>query len=185
MAGKKNELGTTGTTVAANVKRLREDQNLTYAELSRRLEAIGRPIPVLGLSRVENGTRRVDVDDLMALAVVLGVSPSALLMPGAGDRNVDATGISEPVPAQRLWNWALGLDPLPGMSRDPLEVLRFVKYSNPIEYDEAVRRQAAGEVSPHPVAIPRVAAKHQRTQRQEVVTKAATDTEGGPADGDD
>ncbi|WP_098701376.1 helix-turn-helix domain-containing protein [Nocardia farcinica] len=186
MAGKKSELGKTGQTVAANVKRLREDKNLTYAELSRRLETIGRPIPVLGLSRVENGTRRVDVDDLMALAVVLEVSPSALLMPGvdAGSPKVDATGIPDPVPAQRLWNWALGLDLLPGVSRDPLAVHRFVKYSNPIEYNEAVRRQAAGKVSSHPVAVPRVAAIHQRAQQREVAD-AAVAAEYGHADGDD
>lgn len=107
MAGKKNELGTTGITVAANVKRLREAQNLTYAEMARRLEAAGRPIPVLGLSRVENGTRRVDVDDLTALAVVLRVSPATLLMPEAETetQRVGITGITEEVSAQQLWSW--------------------------------------------------------------------------------
>jgi transcriptional regulator with XRE-family HTH domain len=81
MSGKRVPLGPTGETVRANIVRLRDDKNLTYAELARRTEEAGRPIPVLGLRRIENGERRVDVDDLMALAVALDVSPVTLLMP--------------------------------------------------------------------------------------------------------
>ncbi|MFE1592114.1 helix-turn-helix domain-containing protein [Nocardia sp. NPDC058705] len=151
MAGKKNELGTTGVTVAANVKRLREGQNLTYAELSRRLDATGRPIPVLGLARVEAGTRRVDADDLMALAVVLGVSPSTLLMPDAPDENqrVDATGVVESVPAQRLWNWLRAENPLDS------DAGKFMLAANPAWVREELRnflgemfpKRTSGEVS--------------------------------------
>jgi hypothetical protein len=54
---------------------------MTFVELSERLSAAGRPIPVLGLRRIERGERRVDVDDLVALAVVFGVSPERLLRP--------------------------------------------------------------------------------------------------------
>lgn len=82
MAGKKNEVAATGRAVAANVKRLREEQNLGYAELSRRLdEQADRDIPPLGLRRIESHERRVDADDLVALAVALSVSPLTLLMP--------------------------------------------------------------------------------------------------------
>lgn len=83
MAGKKNEVAATGRAVAANVKRLREEQNLGYAELSRRLdEQADRDIPPLGLRRIESHERRVDADDLVALAVALSVSPLTLLTPG-------------------------------------------------------------------------------------------------------
>lgn len=96
MVIKKNPLGPTGDTVRENVLRYRTRLNLGYADLARRLEELGRPIPVLGLSRIERGERRVDVDDLMALAVALGVSPTSLLLPdttGSGDP-VTATGIA-------------------------------------------------------------------------------------------
>lgn len=95
MVIKKNPLGPTGDTVRENVLRYRTLMNLGYADLARRLEALGRPIPVLGLSRIERGERRVDVDDLMALAVALGVSPTSLLLPDTGDSDdpVAATGI--------------------------------------------------------------------------------------------
>ncbi len=74
-------LGPIGRYLVRNLAQLREEQQLTYRELSDRLEQIGRPIPTLGLSRIEKGTRRVDADDLIALAIVLEVSPAALVLP--------------------------------------------------------------------------------------------------------
>jgi transcriptional regulator with XRE-family HTH domain len=65
--------------VAENIRRLRAMRVMTYVALSRRLAVIGRPIPVLGLRRIEQGERRVDADDLVALAEVLGVEPVQLL----------------------------------------------------------------------------------------------------------
>jgi transcriptional regulator with XRE-family HTH domain len=78
----KSSLGPAGDTLRLNIKRIREGQRVTYVELSDRLESIGRPIPVLGLRRIERGERRVDVDDLLALAYALGVPPVDLLVPG-------------------------------------------------------------------------------------------------------
>ncbi|WP_231390205.1 helix-turn-helix domain-containing protein [Nocardia sp. CNY236] len=105
MAPKMNPLGPTGEAVRANVARHRKRLNLTYAELSRRLDSINRQIPVLGLSRIEAGERRVDADDLLALAVALEVSPTTLLMPDAARRDdpVSATGIEGP--AQDILGW--------------------------------------------------------------------------------
>lgn len=105
-APKKNPLGTTGETVRENVARYRESQNLTYADLSRRLTELERPIATLGLSRIEKGERRVDVDDLVALAAALRVSPTSLLMPRAEgeDEEVQATAV-EPMSALELWDW--------------------------------------------------------------------------------
>lgn len=129
MAGKKNELGPTGRTVASNVKRLRLAQNLTYAELARRLEAAGRPIPVLALSRIEDGARRVDPDDLTALAAVLGVWPGALLMPRAKtpDEYVQLPGIQGT--AAEFYGWFKG-ETLPG-AHESLEHSMFEIFSRP------------------------------------------------------
>ena len=117
MTAKRNPLGPTGETVRANVIALRERRNLTYAQLSRKLKAAGRAIPELGLRRIEDGDRRVDVDDLMALAEALEVWPIALLMPTTtmygepvetGDELVKATG--HPLQsAKLLWNRLQGL----------------------------------------------------------------------------
>lgn len=78
----KTPLGPAGEELRRNIKRIREGQRLTFVELSERLGSIGRPIPVLGLRRIERGERRVDVDDLLALAYALGVPPVDLLVPG-------------------------------------------------------------------------------------------------------
>ena len=75
------DLGETGKTVARNIKRIREEQNLQYAELVRRLEALGNTIAPQGLRRIERRERRVDVDDLVCIATVLNVSPATLLTP--------------------------------------------------------------------------------------------------------
>jgi transcriptional regulator with XRE-family HTH domain len=112
----KNPLGPTGDRVIANIKHLRQSQGLTYKQLSERLEELGRPIPVLGLSRLERGERRVDVDDLMALAVALGVTPNRLLLfPSTGFKDpgakLDLThGIRPRI--DDAWAWAYGERPL-------------------------------------------------------------------------
>ncbi|GAA12583.1 hypothetical protein GOALK_056_00160 [Gordonia alkanivorans NBRC 16433] len=58
------------------------------------------------LSQIENGARRVDVDDLMSLAVALNVSPIVLLTDRtkSGSETVTATGLGD-VEARDLWDW--------------------------------------------------------------------------------
>jgi hypothetical protein len=73
-------IGGAGRALATNIKRVRETQRLTYAELSRRLAKQGRHVPVLALQRIETMKRRVDFDDLLALAYVLEVCPVDLMV---------------------------------------------------------------------------------------------------------
>lgn len=108
MAAKKMDLGPTGETVAANVKRLRA--GTTYKALADKMATIGRPIAELGLRRIENQERRVDTDDLVALALVFGVSPNTLLMPDAPSESapVATTALPVEMPAGRVWKWLQG-----------------------------------------------------------------------------
>lgn len=79
MAGKRTiEVGPSGRQVADNVARLRRARGLSTRGLAKALDEHGRSIPSSGLSRIEQGTRRVDVDDLLALAAALGVTPTQL-----------------------------------------------------------------------------------------------------------
>lgn len=126
MTEKKNPLGPTGETVRRNVIRLRG--GMQYKELAERLVQIGRPIPALGLRRIEAGERRVDADDLVALAVAFGVSPLTLLLPadGAFELASPMTGVPDREVAHNTqWAWALGREPLElvsgGMTRDAEE----------------------------------------------------------------
>lgn len=109
---KRVPLGPTGKLVAENVKRLRGP--MQYKELAEKLAAIDRPIPALGLRRIEAGERRVDADDLVALAVVFGVSPLTLLLPRDGAAVVASpmTGAARPVAHNVQWLWGLGEEPL-------------------------------------------------------------------------
>ncbi|MED5815732.1 XRE family transcriptional regulator [Mycolicibacterium sp. 050232] len=112
----KNPLGPSGKAVAANVERLRNEQNLTFAALSDRLERLQRPIPPLGLRKIVAETRRVDADDLVGLAVALGVSPASLLMPDlrivTKDDLVPITGWNAPISAAPVWRWLTATAPL-------------------------------------------------------------------------
>ena len=107
-----NQVAETGHTVAANIKRLRG--TMQYKQLAERLAELGRPIAELGLRKIESGERKVDVDDLMAFAIIFGVSPLTLLMPEYGSRNVTTriTGYPEQMGSNIAWLWARGEEPL-------------------------------------------------------------------------
>lgn len=74
------DLGGVGDNVRIRIAALREGQNLSYAALARLLEEAGRPLGTLALRRIEAGARRVDVDDLVAIALVLGATPNSLMV---------------------------------------------------------------------------------------------------------
>ncbi|WP_138845253.1 helix-turn-helix domain-containing protein [Rhodococcus pyridinivorans] len=114
MAEKKNPLGPSGVSVAQNIRHLREGANLTYAELGRKLESMGRPIPTLGLRKIESFERRVDADDLVALALALDVTPATLLMPKSKDWQMGSVQLTDTVAStpQRAWEWLTADYPL-------------------------------------------------------------------------
>lgn len=108
-----NGVGPSGMTVARNVARLRNARGFTTVQLAKLLEDAGRPITASSITKLELGQRKVDVDDLNVLAVVLRVSPSALLLPPTADpaATVEITSAGA-VPADLAWAWTLGEHPL-------------------------------------------------------------------------
>jgi transcriptional regulator with XRE-family HTH domain len=115
MAGAKKEPGPTARHLAESLRRIRRAGRVTTAELSRRLAALGQPIPDTSITKTEQGTRRVDVDDLPALALALGVTPNTLLLPEIG--YLGGTEVHHLTPAvsgtaEQLWQWAQGERPL-------------------------------------------------------------------------
>lgn len=120
----KNPLGPTGRTVASNVQRLRKKHGLAFTELAARLDSLGRPIPTLGLRKIEAAERRVDADDLVALALALGTNPNALLLPPTENSHhfVSITGASSNSAAD-VWDWGRGTRPIPmGHDLVPLDI---------------------------------------------------------------
>lgn len=111
------ELGPTGNTVADNVLRFRKGQGLTLRQLADRMAEAGRPITHTAVSDIEKRARRVDADDLVALAVVLGVSPSALLVPATSNEPSGSAAVVEvtgagPRAARDVWDWLRGHQPI-------------------------------------------------------------------------
>ncbi len=92
---------------------MRERRGLTRPALSARLAEVGRPLLPTGIAKIEDGTRRVDVDDLVALAIALGVNPTRLLLPGdVGEQPVALTSAIA-APSWAAWQWCDGFAPLP------------------------------------------------------------------------
>jgi len=81
--------GQVGRTTAGQVRAVRNRRQLSQRALSARLTELGRPLVPSAVAKIETGERRVDVDDLIALALALEVSPARLLLPDhAGDEPV-------------------------------------------------------------------------------------------------
>lgn len=100
--------------VAANLKRIRQERGLGFAELARRLAAVGHPVADTALMKTEKGERRASADDIAALAVILGTTPNRLMLPGMDTEPPDdddpAPWGKEPPSA--VWAWATGEVPL-------------------------------------------------------------------------
>lgn len=123
----------TGQAVAANVRRLREQRGMSTYELSRKLKEAGRPIAASAIAKLERAERRVDVGDLVTLAVALRVNPSALLLPleDAPEKTIELTGRGA-VSAADAWAWADGERPLDlDESRSSTDMLDFDLYARP------------------------------------------------------
>lgn len=105
-----NDIGPIGQRLGDQVRRIRGDLDITQSELSRRLSAHGRPIPVASIGRMESGQRKIDVDDLMAIAYVLDVSPLALLLPFTESPSDEfrPAGVGKTMDALTAWQWASG-----------------------------------------------------------------------------
>lgn len=130
---KKNPLGPSGERLRRRIAQLREERGLTKKQLSERVAELGRPIPPLGISRLEAGTRRVDSDDLIALALALRVSVNALLLPTGGDGSTEVELTERAsLSAAQAWEWADGDKPHDKAERDEYgDLLRYRLDSRP------------------------------------------------------
>lgn len=79
MAARSLEIGPAGIRAARTIEILRTERGLAQRELAARVTALGRPMTNTMLSRIERAQRRCDIDDLVALAQALRVSPLALV----------------------------------------------------------------------------------------------------------
>lgn len=79
MSANSIEIGAATRLVAARVKTLRRARGWRLEDLSVRLGEVGRPMLATTLSKVERCARRIDVDDVAALAAAFRVPVVRLL----------------------------------------------------------------------------------------------------------
>lgn len=108
-----HEPGATARRVRTNLAALRGQRRISLRGLSSRLDRLGHPLLSSGLSKIETGDRRADVDDLVAIAVALDVAPNRLLLTEtAGDEKIELTPEAE-ASESTVWRWATGEAALP------------------------------------------------------------------------
>jgi len=132
--------------VAENVRTLRKERGLDLADVAERMAELGRPLSLNGVSKVERGKRGVDVDDLVALALALNVSPLRLLLaPDASDDRISLTP-KVSVSKRDAWQWASGEHQL-GLT----EELEEASTQRGGDVDDALRRaeEFSNENRPH------------------------------------
>ena len=110
-----------------------------------------------GISKIEQLDRRVDVDDLVGLAIALGVTPDRLLLtgritPDVADQAIELTSAVQ-MPVLDAWQWAVGDTPLSGSDVD---VNDFRRENRPHERPD--HRVDMAELRKHPELVRQAAA---------------------------
>jgi transcriptional regulator with XRE-family HTH domain len=139
MAKRKVELDKTGNTVRANVVRFRGLRRMTLRDMATRMTDAGRPMSHATINEIEHGARRIDVDDLAALAIALQVSVPSLLMPPVTDEadQIEDAVTGAPVSyASSLWEWLTAQAPpnawpVYGRPKDEFEIERWRRDATP------------------------------------------------------
>jgi transcriptional regulator with XRE-family HTH domain len=135
MAANTREPGPVAQRVAANLRRLRDDRRLSTYALSKRLARLGAPIAGSGITKIETGVRGVYAEEVVSIALALGVSPNQLLMPEVRPlTNIDASAELTPSHSATIahqWAWADGDYPLATVDTGPLSTAEFIHASKP------------------------------------------------------
>lgn len=108
--------------MAENLLKLRTARGQSTLKLSVAMEELGQPVPASGITRIEKGDRRVDVDDLVAFALALNVSPNALLLPPKWDYEQVNLTPEKAISTRTAWLWAEGRSPANDYGVSPEEV---------------------------------------------------------------
>jgi transcriptional regulator with XRE-family HTH domain len=172
MAKREMEPGAVARRAADNLAEIRDGRRMSQAELADHMNQLGRPVTASVISKTEQLDRRLDVDDLVAFAVALGVTPNRLLLPGSISESEPVELTPEVcVSAMDAWKWATGDEPLPSdcgpavlqiLIRDDYERL-FNRINRPHNVPEPVFHNVGHDVRDHPELVRMIAT---------VVTKA-------------
>jgi len=100
MASRALQLGDAGAHLAQAVADLRHARGWDQRTLAAHLTEAGRPVSSSVIGKIEGGTRRVDVDDLVALGAAFSVAPARLLpVPAAAHTRAELPAAADPYEA--------------------------------------------------------------------------------------
>ena len=108
---------TVSRVVGRQVQAARERLHLRQVDLAKKLTTLGVPTHQATVHRLETGARRVTVDDVLALAAALEVSPLYLLGGSYTNEPVPVTPKLEASPPQ-MRRWLTGQVQLPSLDPD-------------------------------------------------------------------
>lgn len=100
-------MGPSSLAVAGNLRTIRLGLGLTLQDVADEMTRRLRVMTPSAVSKIERAERRVDVDDLTALAAVLGVTPTDLLLPSGVEVPL-LTGLPEGLSTDDVDAWLLG-----------------------------------------------------------------------------
>jgi hypothetical protein len=146
------DLGPVGERVAGNIDAFVRSGGRSLRELSKALGDIGRPILPSGIVKAEKGERRIDAADLVAFALVLGVTPNRLLLSAEHNSELIALAPGVETTANGAWRWACGEHVIrPGAHGPPplRDVLAFKAENQP----HAAGYDLSGQLAKHRDAL--------------------------------
>jgi transcriptional regulator with XRE-family HTH domain len=103
-----SDRGPVGDQVAKNLIHFRGERHKTTTQLASEVSDLGVPMTASTVTKIEKQGRRVTVDELVALAAALGVSPVTLMLPA---RDAGPVRLADKLTAQRwstAWRWMHG-----------------------------------------------------------------------------
>jgi transcriptional regulator with XRE-family HTH domain len=100
-----------GEVFSSRLREARDARRWTQQELSARLAELGAPMDRTTIAKLEKGQRQARVEELVAIAVALDVSPLYLILPLRLDAKVKLAP-KLVVEAIEALNWASGKGPL-------------------------------------------------------------------------
>jgi len=92
--------------VGRNLAALRTERRLTVRGLSAAMGRLGLPMLPSVITKTEHGERRVSVNEMVALALVLNVPPTRLMLPVDDPDEQIWLVPCAPVTAKTAWRWA-------------------------------------------------------------------------------
>lgn len=141
MPNKSNPVGPVGARVATTVANRRTGQRMSKTELSHALAAIGRRMSLDVITKIEAGSRPIDVDDLFALALVFDTTPNALLLPVVDDSSPVHLTDNRSVDFAECWEWGRGEKALGESGELTVRAVQFDSENHP---DQPVKERRHG-----------------------------------------